>query len=580
MVATVGGLGRIVTAGPGQVSLPAASGAKGAAAGPGAAGAAASSTAPSGAVFPATSGRIEHILVAAGQQVRAGQVVAVLNDGGTAATALVQARDDLASARIDLAQKRVSDPARGLPATQAELNAAELAVTAARAKLALLDHPTVADMSAAGYEIQKAKGDYATLTQRPTHAAVAAARLAVGLALERLSQATPAANLDVSAALADLAKARAELDALTPAPPQPAMDAASLAVALAKQRIAELQPSASQSEVIAAQLELSKSQADLAALVQGGRPAAIVAAQAAAESATQKLLHVTGPASRVVVETARLELEKAKADLAVLRRPAPPAARAAGRLAIDLARRKLRALLRSAPSLRYAAEADVAKALADLDVLRHRGGPAAPSDIALAQIKVAAAASRVRLAATQATHLTVRASTGGTVTAVLASAGTPADPTTPIVTVADLLHLEVSVDLSEFDAARVRRGQHASVAVDALGGTRLLGTVRFEALAGVDNGGVVTFPVRIRLGRLDGVKPGMNASVRIVVEQRRNVVAVPLEVVSGGSVTVLSASGKTTKRHVVLGLASNKDVEIRRGLRAGETVVPAGATGV
>jgi hypothetical protein len=58
------------------------------------------------------------------------------------------------------------------------------------------------------------------------------------------------------------------------------------------------------------------------------------------------------------------------------------------------------------------------------------------------------------------------------------------------------------------------------------------------------------------------------------------VLQVPLEFVTDGSVTVLSASGKTTKRHVVLGLASNKNVEIRRGLRAGETAVIAGGGGV
>jgi hypothetical protein len=33
------------------------------------------------------------------------------------------------------------------------------------------------------------------------------------------------------------------------------------------------------------------------------------------------------------------------------------------------------------------------------------------------------------------------------------------------------------------------------------------------------------------------------------------------------------------RRHVVLGLASNKDVEIKSGLRAGETVVIAGPGG-
>jgi HlyD family secretion protein len=146
--------------------------------------------------------------------------------------------------------------------------------------------------------------------------------------------------------------------------------------------------------------------------------------------------------------------------------------------------------------------------------------------------------------------------------------------------VANLHHLEVSVDLSEFDAARVRRGQPASVAVDALGGKRLPGKVLFEALTGVDNGGVVTFPIRSGLSRIGGVKPGMNASVRIIVARRRNVITVPLEAVSAGSITVRAPSGTQAKRHVVLGLASNKAVEIKRGLRAGETVVIAGGGGV
>jgi multidrug efflux pump subunit AcrA (membrane-fusion protein) len=520
------------------------------------------------------------VLVAPGQRVRAGEAIALLDDGGTAASALAQARDELATARIELSQKRVSDPANGSPATPAELSAAELAVSGARARLAVLDHPTLADVSAARYEVEKARGEYATLTQRPSSAALAAAHVAVTVALERLSQATPAAQLDVASAQVDLARATAELDALTPVPPQPAVDAANLAVALAKQRIAELPPDAPQSDVLAAQLDQRKAEADLVTLTQGGTASAVAAAQAAATLAAQKLAQLAGAAARGSVESARLDLKKARADLAALRTPPPRAARAAGRLAIALAKRRLGALLHPTPSVRDTALADVAKALADLDVLRRRGGPATVADLAAARLKVDAAASRVRLASAQSARLRVRATSRGTVTAVLAPGGTPADPTTPIVTIADLHHLQVSVDLSEFDAARVRRGLRAWVAVDALGGKRLPGRVLFEALAGVDNGGVVSFPVRVGLGRFDRVKPGMNTSVRIVVAQRRNVVEVPLEAVSGSSVRVLTASGKTAKRHVVLGLASNKAVEITRGLRVGERVVIAGGGGV
>ena len=227
---------------------------------------------------------------------------------------------------------------------------------------------------------------------------------------------------------------------------------------------------------------------------------------------------------------------------------------------------------------------DVRKALADLAVLHARGGPGSPADIGIARLKVQAARAKLAVAEFAARQLTARAITSGTVTAVLTVPGAPVDPTTPIATVADLQHLAVSVALSEFDVARVKRGQPAYVSIDALGGKRFPGKVLFEALTGVDTGGVVTFPVRVTLKHVAGVKPGMNASVRIIVARRNNVVQVPLEAVSqqdGGvaTVTVMDAAGKTSVRAVSLGLANNKEVEVRQGLKAGEHDVLAGGGG-
>ena len=106
----------------------------------------------------------------------------------------------------------------------------------------------------------------------------------------------------------------------------------------------------------------------------------------------------------------------------------------------------------------------------------------------------------------------------------------------------------------------------------------------FAALTGTDNAGVVTFPTRVGLTRSAGLKPGMNVSVRIIVAERRNVVAVPLEAVSRDDedrpfVTVEPGSGRTSIRRVKLGLANNKNVEIVKGLRAGERVVLAESQG-
>jgi RND family efflux transporter MFP subunit len=173
--------------------------------------------------------------------------------------------------------------------------------------------------------------------------------------------------------------------------------------------------------------------------------------------------------------------------------------------------------------------------------------------------------------------LTVRAPSPGTVTGLLTTRGAPVDTTTPIATVADLGRLAVSVDLSEFDVAQVRRGLTAEVNVDALGGKTFPGIVLFAAPTGSDSGGVVTFPVRVGLSRTAGLRPGMNVSVRILVAERSDVLQVPLEAVSREedepTVTVLTESGEETSRTVKVGLANNEAIQIVKGLRAGERVV-------
>jgi RND family efflux transporter MFP subunit len=216
-------------------------------------------------------------------------------------------------------------------------------------------------------------------------------------------------------------------------------------------------------------------------------------------------------------------------------------------------------------------------------VLRARRGPASPLDVALAREKVHAAHARLDAALGAAGPLTVRAPRTGTVTALLTTLGAHVDPPTPVAAMADLGKLEARVDLSEFDIARVRRGQPALVSVDALGGEAFPGKVRFAALVGTNASGLVTFPVQVGLRNAHGLKPGMSVSVRIVVAKHRDVVQVPLELVTQGgdeaTVSVLDASGQPVTRQVKLGLANNKSVEILKGLRPGERVVAPDASG-
>lgn len=531
LTVTVGGVGQIVQTGePTQPSSTAASGT-------------ASTPDMSGfSVFPRASGEMTAFLVSPGQHVAAGAPIALLDDGGLAAAGIDQARSDLAVAELELRQKRTSDPLQGTPPTQAEFAAAHAAVADGRARLARLFSPAQrADLSAARLEVKRAEADLETLLGGPPSARTDAVLIAQQ-------------NVDVT---------QLRLDRLLE-PPNPA-------------------------DVAAAQAELKKAEADLEALVRSDRTQPVTqkeieAAKAAIEAARLKLAQVLAPADPADVATARLELERARVELRTLQAGPSPAALRAARQGVYAAKARLRQLV--APPLRsdvLPARLDVQRAFAELAILRARRGPASPTDIALAQVKVDAARGRLNTSLLAAGPLTIRAARAGTVTALLTTPGAHVDPTTPVAVVADLGQLEARVDLSEFDIAQVKEGQKAVVGVDALGGESFPGTVLFAALAGTNTTGVVTFPVLVGLSDAQGLKPGMNVSVRIVVATRQDVVQVPLEVVAQdgdeATVMVLDASGQPVVRPVKLGLANNKSVEIVKGLRPGERVVPPDASG-
>jgi HlyD family secretion protein len=247
--------------------------------------------------------------------------------------------------------------------------------------------------------------------------------------------------------------------------------------------------------------------------------------------------------------------------------------------AVTAARARLAQVLSPVPASDVsAARLEVQRAEAELAVLSARRGPSSATDIAIARLKVEGAQARLASAHLAAQPLTVRSPWAGTVTAVLAALGARIDPAAPVAVMANLETLEANVDLSEFDVAQVKPGQKAVVSVDALGGETFQGKVLFTALAGSTSAGVVTFPVRVSIPEAEGLKPGMNVSVRIVVAKRNSVVQVPLEAVSvddedRASVLVIRPDGDTILRKVKLGLETTKNVEILKGLRVGELVV-------
>lgn len=565
-------------------------------------------------VYPRASGQVLRSLVHPGQVVGSGQPLALLGDP-TAVDAVVQARIGLDSAlaqsgadpaAVALAQAKLTAlTAPGRPAlTQARLDLANAAAayatlrrgtqtsTAARAAGALAvklaeqklgaayQPPYQTTVLAAQLGLSQAQAKLNALhaaAASPLASELQAANLALTLAKQKLAALTNPTAADRTAAELEVAKAQAALDALHAAPPATdpaAIRAAQQEVALASQTLADLTaPLPTQAQVAAAQRALHDANQKLAVARSGpGGAAAVAAAQQAVTAATQHLSGLVGSPRLANLTQAQLDLRNARAAQRTLLRGSAGATRTAlnaGALAVRLARERL-AQFRGHPDA-----AALAQARADL--------VGASANARTDALRVAAARDTLRIAQLHRRSLVVRSPARGTVTNVLVAPGAQVDPTVAVAAIADLGHLSVTINMSEFDVANVKVGDRAVVNVAALGGSAITGRVSAVAPVGVNNSGVVQFPVTVALKTTPtNLRPGMLAGVQVTTSERHGVVRVPLDAVGtivGGQndgqtyVTVVDRAGRKQRRLVDLGLAGPTRVEVLRGVKPGDRLL-------
>ena len=158
------------------------------------------------------------------------------------------------------------------------------------------------------------------------------------------------------------------------------------------------------------------------------------------------------------------------------------------------------------------------------------------------------------------------------------SSGSSSSSTSGFVVLTDVNLLDVKAGFAEADAAKLKVGQAATVTFDALPGQTVNGTVLSIDVNQTLVSNVVTYYAHIGLTNPPAdIKPGMTASVSVVLDKRENVVTLPTSAVTArgntATVTVRDSSGKDSSRSIALGLRGDNAVEIVSGLQAGETVV-------
>ena len=143
--------------------------------------------------------------------------------------------------------------------------------------------------------------------------------------------------------------------------------------------------------------------------------------------------------------------------------------------------------------------------------------------------------------------------------------------------IVDTNQLQVKLTIAEVDVAKIKGGQTAQMTLDALPGQTYAAKVLAVSPVGTVTQGVVNYPVVVTLTNSDGqVKPGMTANLAITVEERNDVLLVPLRAVrtTGNQKTVtVDYRGQTIAVPVQTGLTNDTSVEILAGqLKEGDVI--------
>lgn len=136
----------------------------------------------------------------------------------------------------------------------------------------------------------------------------------------------------------------------------------------------------------------------------------------------------------------------------------------------------------------------------------------------------------------------------------------------------------LSVSVDELDINSVEQGQTAQVTFDAIEDKTFEGTVTKVGNTASASGGVAKYTVEITIPKDEEMKAGMNASARITIEEKENIVTIPVNALQerGEEVFVYTEQDDegnlSGEQQVTTGLSDGENVEITEGLSEGDVV--------
>ncbi len=182
-------------------------------------------------------------------------------------------------------------------------------------------------------------------------------------------------------------------------------------------------------------------------------------------------------------------------------------------------------------------------------------------------------------AQTQLSYTKVRAEIDGVISTRNVTVGSMASIQSPAMTIVNTDKLKFSFNIPEDYINKIAVGSKAYITVSAASEKPYEGTVTYISPAA--NSNTLLYPVEIYIEKTDdNIKPGMFASLKLVVDRKENTVSVPLNAIieKGGDrfVYIVDDQKVAHRRAVETGIKNDENIEITSGVRNGEKIVVVG----
>ncbi|HEY2026195.1 MAG TPA: efflux RND transporter periplasmic adaptor subunit [Gemmatimonadaceae bacterium] len=252
----------------------------------------------------------------------------------------------------------------------------------------------------------------------------------------------------------------------------------------------------------------------------------------------------------------------------------------AGQALIELDQAPFRAALQSAEAALNVAERanERQQRLANEDIVPRKDAEQAAADLAKARADAEAARRSAALS-------TLKSQIAGVVTRMSATLGAQADPGQPLVEVSDPNALDVLMNVTPTDAARVHTGAKVALSAGQSANGEALGIGSVVDISGTVDSTNRSVAVRVQAPTTRRpLRIGETIFGAIAVATHAAAIVVPLEALVPDAdkfkVFVVDAKGIAHEREVTVGGKTDAVAEITDGLKAGERVVTYGAYGM